>query len=123
MRSASHFQSASVTLPSPNSRRPRPSRGGTSRSSFSPRDDADHGEFFRQQPSASKIVERRNEQALGQVPGGTENHQDAGVSRAAAWAAISAGPPWARRWPPNLLRMADSSLSAKLSFSRERKRA
>ena len=85
-----------------------------------------------QQTIGREIVERGNEQALGQVSGGTEDDEGADISRA--------GPllPRNRRrrrdvhhdpgafgstCPPKPLRIADSIRSAKLRSSRERKRA
>ena len=69
---------------------------------------------------ASKIVERGNQQALGEVSGGAEDDEHAGRRRRGLRGHLSA---FGSTWPPNLLRIAESSLSEKFSFSRERKRA
>ena len=72
---------------------------------------------------AAEIVERRHQQALGQIPRGAENDEDARAARDWARAVVICSAPSVSTWPPNLLRIAESSLSEKLSCSRERKRA
>src|ERR1700674_4059369 len=43
---------------------------------------ANHGEFFRQQPCASQIVEGGDQQAFGEICRSPKDHQDARVSGA-----------------------------------------
>ena len=57
--------------------------------------DADHGEFFRQQLRPAEIVKRRDEQALGEIAGRPEDHEDAGVSGSRLRLHLTC-PPWAR---------------------------
>src|SRR3954447_19465959 len=56
---------------------------------------ADHGELFRQQPRASKIVKGRDKQALSEISGSAEYHEYARVSRSRFRLHLTY-PPWAR---------------------------
>ena len=56
--------------------------------------DADHAEVVGQQPGGGEIVERRDHQPMGQVAGGAEDHEGAGVrllligERAPVWKGV-----------------------------------
>jgi hypothetical protein len=97
---------------------------------------ADHGEFVRQQTRGSEIIKRRHQQSFGQIARGAEDHEGtrAGAvrrrlrirrrSRRQGWRRdVHQPPPFGSTWPPKPLRMAERTRSAKLSSSRERKRA
>ena len=76
--------------------------------------DADQREVLRQQLGAAEIVER-GQQALGEIAGRAEDDEDARVGAVSAADAVHAhSAALGSTWPPNLLRIADSSLSAKL---------
>src|ERR1700704_6624346 len=70
---------------------------------------------------ALQMVQSRDQQAFGKITRGAENHQGAwtGVSRLVH----DQEPGLGSLWPPNSLRMAESSLLANCALSRERKRA
>src|SRR5581483_1362092 len=84
----------------------------------------------RQQMRPRQIVERRDDQPFGQIAIGAEDHDGARrrrrlVGKHAHWSSSFAL--WTGMvlsiWPPNSLRMAESSFSPKLFSMRERKRA
>ena len=98
---------------------------------------ADDGELAGEQLARCQVVERRDQLALGQVAGRAEDDHDARVgglpltgcvalTRLAADMCLrflSAQPPDGRSTcPPNLLRIADSTFSAKVLSCRDRKR-
>ncbi len=101
--------------------------------------DAENGEAVRQQAPARQIVKRRHQQPLHQIAAGAEDDDRARRRRFGA-AGLFAGAPGSclvlrvqepllgsplrgSMWPPNPLRIAESSLSANAFCSRERKRA
>src|SRR5260370_15084020 len=91
--------------------------------------EADHGELVGQVVAARQIVQSRNQLALGQVPGGAEDHHQAGAGRVAFDCirfqrrhSVRYPPAGRSTWPPNLLRIAERTFSAKVWPLRERKR-
>src|SRR6185312_10026284 len=90
---------------------------------------ADDGQVLGQPPCPVQVVERGHDQSLGEIAIGAEDHDGAiGRRRFMACAHLSSSLAlWAgvmlSTWPPNSLRMAESSFSPKLCSMRERKRA
>ena len=89
----------------------------------------DQRQPLRQHAGARQVVERRHDQPLGQVAIGAEDHDRGGRRRRlvrqgahlSSSLALCAGTTLSM-WPPNSLRMADSSFSPKVLSLRERKR-
>src|SRR6202012_2117155 len=90
---------------------------------------ADQRQTFRQEAGARQIVKRGHDQSFGEIAIGAEDHDSAAGRRRFMGSAhlSSSFALWAgtrlSTWPPNSLRIADSSFSPKLCSMRERKRA
>ena len=84
--------------------------------------DADDRECVGKQSSGGEVIERGQQQPLGQIAGGAENDEGAriGAARRAAGGGNESGRgdvhvqrPFGSTCPPNPLRIADNSRSAK----------
>ena len=93
---------------------------------------ADHGKAFRQALFQREIIQRGNQLALGEIAGGAEDHQHAGVRFFAMAESIGRVQlriarhrryPFLTAWPPNSLRSAATTLAEKESSWRDAKRA
>src|SRR5690349_24182648 len=72
---------------------------------------ADEGKSLRQKPRRLEIANGRQQQAGCEISGTAEDDEDTGIR--------SSTHGFGSTWPPKLWRIADRSLSATLSFSRD----
>src|SRR5215469_18914415 len=82
----------------------------------------DDPEPFREQPRYEQVVQPRQQLALGQVPGGAEQHDDVAGGPVIALPPSPAAHCFFSAWPPNSDRIADRIFPVNAPLSRDSNR-